>query len=206
MLSILDQESFKAAITWLSCIQSCILPWPCYSCSWQTRANHDLGMSGLAMEWSLYPPALSPAPSEGGIGSSVMAEAQVMRATRRVQRHHSPGAAGGDVILGGFVMALVVVLCYLRITRKSKETDHVWESKFWVIHLWFYSRCREQNRPAIVIGIQNGHQKASARMVLVHHIIDVTLVRFRMIGSSSDSIILKPHWSLYEVFSWGDAV
>ncbi|KAL3742029.1 hypothetical protein ACJRO7_017504 [Eucalyptus globulus] len=90
----------------------------------KTWANDDLGMSGLPTERS-DPPALSPAPSEGGIGSSVMAEAPVMIGTRRVQSHHSSGAAGGDVILGGFVMALVVVvLCYIRVTRKSKETDH----------------------------------------------------------------------------------
>ncbi|KAK3433303.1 hypothetical protein EUGRSUZ_D00879 [Eucalyptus grandis] len=91
----------------------------------ETWANDDWGMSGLPTERSLHPPALSPAPSEGGIGSSVMTEAPVMRATRRVQRHHSSTAAGGDVILGGFVMALViVVLCYIRVTRKRKESDH----------------------------------------------------------------------------------
>ncbi|KAI3437322.1 uncharacterized protein J3R85_005455 [Psidium guajava] len=92
----------------------------------KTRANDDSSISGLPTKRSLYTPALSPAPSEVRIGSSMMAEAPVMRATRRVQRHHSSGAAGGDVILGGFVMALVVVvLCYIRVTRKSKETDHV---------------------------------------------------------------------------------
>ncbi|KAI6703929.1 hypothetical protein NL676_013065 [Syzygium grande] len=114
----------------------------------ETWANDDSGMSGLPTERSLYPPALSPAPSEGGIRSSMMAEAPVMRATRRVQRHHSSWAAGGDVILGGFVMALVVVvLCYIRVTRKSKETDHVWESQS------FESFTSDvYSSPAIVIG------------------------------------------------------
>ncbi|KAF8031423.1 hypothetical protein BT93_D0586 [Corymbia citriodora subsp. variegata] len=91
----------------------------------ETWANDGSGTSGLPTERSIDPPALSPAPSEGGSRSSALTEAPVMRATRRVQRHHSSGAAGGDVILGGFVMALVVVvLCYIRVTRKSKETDH----------------------------------------------------------------------------------
>ncbi|KAF8031421.1 hypothetical protein BT93_D0584 [Corymbia citriodora subsp. variegata] len=92
----------------------------------KTWANDDSGMSGLPTERGLYLPALTPAPSEGGIRSKAMAEAPVMRATRRVQRHHSSGAAAGDLILGGFVMALiVVVLCYIRVTRKRKETDRV---------------------------------------------------------------------------------
>ncbi|KAI6703933.1 hypothetical protein NL676_013069 [Syzygium grande] len=92
----------------------------------KTRAYDDSGISVLPTERSLRTPALSPAPFEGGIGLSVMAEAPVMRATRRVQRHHPSGETGGDVILGGFVMALVVVvLCYIRVTRKSKGTDDV---------------------------------------------------------------------------------
>ncbi|XP_022720833.1 uncharacterized protein LOC111278492 [Durio zibethinus] len=51
----------------------------------------------------------------------MIAEGPVIRA---IGKHYSSdkSAAGGDVILGGFVMAVVVaVVCYLRITRRSLE-------------------------------------------------------------------------------------
>ncbi|OMO64972.1 Basic helix-loop-helix DNA-binding superfamily protein [Corchorus olitorius] len=43
---------------------------------------------------------------------------------RAIRKHYSYKKAqvGGDVILGGFVMALVVaVVCYIRLTRKSQK-------------------------------------------------------------------------------------
>ncbi|KAI4342933.1 hypothetical protein MLD38_027496 [Melastoma candidum] len=77
-------------------------------------------------------PSPSPSPSVLGVGlppsletvdkTGVFAQAPAFRGTRRVQRHHSSGSAGGDVILGGFVSALVVaVLCYIRVTRRYGE-------------------------------------------------------------------------------------
>ncbi|EOY28514.1 Basic helix-loop-helix DNA-binding superfamily protein, putative [Theobroma cacao] len=65
-------------------------------------------------------------PPEAGIDADppdvkMIAEGPVIRA---IGKHSSldKSAAGGDVILGGFVMAVVVaVVCYLRITRKSQE-------------------------------------------------------------------------------------
>ncbi|XVF27771.1 hypothetical protein REPUB_Repub14bG0137500 [Reevesia pubescens] len=51
----------------------------------------------------------------------MIAEAPVIRA---IGKHYSSdkSAAGGDVILGGFLMAMVVaVACYLRVTRRNKE-------------------------------------------------------------------------------------
>ena len=50
----------------------------------------------------------------------MIAEGPVIRA---IGKHYSSdkSAAGGDVILGGFVMALAVaVVCYLRVTRSHE--------------------------------------------------------------------------------------
>ena len=50
----------------------------------------------------------------------IKAEGPVIRA---IGKHYSSdkSAAGGDVILGGFVMALAVaVVCYLRVTRSQE--------------------------------------------------------------------------------------
>ncbi|KAJ6364062.1 hypothetical protein OIU76_029073 [Salix suchowensis] len=66
------------------------------------------------------PPAPSPAPSEGGV--VIPASPGI----RRIARHHSDKseAAGGDVILGGFLVAIIaVVLCYIRVTRPKQTHD-----------------------------------------------------------------------------------
>ncbi|KAG6776929.1 hypothetical protein POTOM_016720 [Populus tomentosa] len=70
----------------------------------------DLSMLGLPQ-----PPAPSPAPSEGGV--VIPAGPWI----RRIARHHSDKSeAGGDVILGGFLVAIVVVvLCYIRFRKKG---------------------------------------------------------------------------------------
>lgn len=71
----------------------------------------DLWMLGL-----MQAPVQSPAPSSVGIiGGSP--------GIRRIARHHSDkSVAGGDVILGGFLTALVAgVLCYIRVTRRNRQ-------------------------------------------------------------------------------------
>jgi hypothetical protein len=74
----------------------------------------DLSVLGLPQ-----PPAPSPAPSEGGV--VIPASPWI----RRIARHHSDKSeAGGDVILGGFLVAIVaVVLCYIRVTRRNQIQD-----------------------------------------------------------------------------------
>ncbi|OWM77626.1 hypothetical protein CDL15_Pgr017024 [Punica granatum] len=69
------------------------------------------------------PPSPGPVPDQGWVGTGV-AEAPTITATRRVQSHHHVlGSTGGDVILGGFVMAFVAaILCYIRVTRKNRES------------------------------------------------------------------------------------
>ncbi|KAB5560503.1 hypothetical protein DKX38_005460 [Salix brachista] len=44
---------------------------------------------------------------------------------RRIARHHSDKSeAGGDVVLGGFLVAIIaVVLCYIRVTRPNQTQD-----------------------------------------------------------------------------------
>lgn len=69
---------------------------------------HSTSIAPASTEaFSLIP---SPAPSsDGGI--------------KNIWEHHSAGNSfsGGDIILGGFAAALVAALvCYLRITRRSK--------------------------------------------------------------------------------------
>ncbi|KAF9683463.1 hypothetical protein SADUNF_Sadunf04G0016200 [Salix dunnii] len=69
-----------------------------------------LSMLGLSQ-----PPAPSSAPSERGM--VIPASPGI----RRIARHHSDNfEAGGDVILGGFLVAIIaVVLCYIRVTRPN---------------------------------------------------------------------------------------
>ncbi|CAK7350825.1 unnamed protein product [Dovyalis caffra] len=75
----------------------------------------DLWMLGLTQP----PAAPSPAPSEGG--TVIPANHSI----RRIARHHpDKSEAGGDVILGGFVVVVVaVVLCYIRVTRRNQVQD-----------------------------------------------------------------------------------
>ena len=73
-----------------------------------------LSMLGLSQ-----PSAPSPAPSEGGV--VIPASPGI----RRIARHHpDKSEAGGDVILGGFLVAIIaVVLCYIRVTRPNQTQD-----------------------------------------------------------------------------------
>ncbi|OAY24627.1 hypothetical protein MANES_17G030800v8 [Manihot esculenta] len=75
----------------------------------------------LANSWMLgfmHLPVPSPAPSEGGIIAG-------NPGIRRMASHHpAKFAAGGDVILGGFLVTLVaVVFFYIRATRQNQR-DH----------------------------------------------------------------------------------
>ncbi|KAJ6738025.1 hypothetical protein OIU74_003062 [Salix koriyanagi] len=77
-------------------------------------------LAHLSMLVLSQPPAPSPAPSEGGV--VIPASPGI----RRIARHHSDKseAAGGDVILGGFLVAIIaVVLCYIRVTRPNQTQD-----------------------------------------------------------------------------------
>lgn len=68
------------------------------------------------------PPSPSPTPNPDWTGTGE-AEAPTITAPRRVQTHHHlSGSAGGDVILGGFLMTFVAaILLYIRVTRKNNE-------------------------------------------------------------------------------------
>uniref|UniRef100_A0A6N2KXB8 Uncharacterized protein n=1 Tax=Salix viminalis TaxID=40686 RepID=A0A6N2KXB8_SALVM len=77
-------------------------------------------LAHLSMLVLSQPPAPSPAPSEGGV--IIPASPGI----RRIARHHSDKSedAGGDVILGGFLVAIIaVVLCYIRVTRPNQTQD-----------------------------------------------------------------------------------
>ncbi|KAG5246834.1 transcription factor DYSFUNCTIONAL TAPETUM [Salix suchowensis] len=77
-------------------------------------------LAHLSMLVLSQPPAPSPAPSEGGV--VIPASPGI----RRIARHRSDKseAAGGDVILGGFLVAIIaVVLCYIRVTRPNQTQD-----------------------------------------------------------------------------------
>ncbi|KDP20836.1 hypothetical protein JCGZ_21307 [Jatropha curcas] len=66
----------------------------------------------------MQPTVPSPAPSQNGIIA-------VTPGIRQIARHHpNRSVAGGDVILCGFLMAIVaVVFCYIRITRRNHNQE-----------------------------------------------------------------------------------
>ncbi|GKV30813.1 hypothetical protein SLEP1_g39588 [Rubroshorea leprosula] len=76
----------------------------------KSQALEGSGSMAPRGTWSdAYPP---------GPGGGMMAESAHIRL---LGRHHD-SAAGGEAILGGFVMAFVVaVACYIRVTRRTPE-------------------------------------------------------------------------------------